>query len=137
MTRCLTAASHRRYETAVAFDDIAKRMKAERGLTRGERLRQIWTGEEPELPPLPDAIQPAAPAARTKTLVGAYALLGLGLVVVFAGVAGLLLFWSVISRWEVRGLMFVIAIGIALVVQSTRLFTAADQTKPLPNARVR
>jgi hypothetical protein len=121
----------------LAFDDIAKRMKAERGLTRGERLRQIWTGEEPELPPLPDAIEPVAPAARTKTLVGAYALLGLGLVVVFAGVAGLLLFWSAITRWEVRGLMFVIAIGIALIVQSTRLFTAADQTKPLPNARIR
>ena len=42
-----------------------KALKAERGLTRGERLRQIWTGEEPELPPLPESIQPAAPAAET------------------------------------------------------------------------
>jgi hypothetical protein len=121
----------------VGFEDIAKRMKAERRLTRGERVRQIWTGEEPEIPPLRDAIQPVAPAARTKTLVGAYALLALGLVVAFAGVAGLLLFWSAISRWERRGLMFVISVGIALVVQSTRLFTAVEQTDPLPDARIR
>jgi len=121
----------------VGFEDIAKRMKAERGLTRGERMRQIWTGEEPEIPALPDVIPPVAPAARTKTLVGAYALLALGLVVTLAGAAGLVLFWSAISRWEVRGLMFVIAAGIGLVVQSTRLFTAVEQTDPLPDARVR
>jgi hypothetical protein len=121
----------------VGFDDIAKRMKAERGLTRGERMRQIWTGEEPEIPPLPEPIQPVAPRARTSTLIAAYALLALGLLVAFAGAAGLVLLWSALSRWEARGLMFVIAIGIAVIVQSTRLFTAVEQTAPLPPARIR
>jgi len=121
----------------MGFDDIAKRMKAERGLTRGERMRQIWTGEEPELPALPEPIQPITPKARMKALLGAYSLLVLGLLVVLAGAAGLVLFWGAISRWETRGLMFGIAIGIALVVQSTRLFTAIEQTAPLPVARVR
>ena len=121
----------------MAFEDVAARMAERRKPTRGERLEAIWTGKEIEVPPLPEPIEPVAPAKRTAVLVGAYAVLILGLLVVMAGAGVLLLFLTSLSSWERRGLYFVIAIGIAIIVQATRMFAAVEQTAPLPDARLR
>ena len=120
----------------MSFEDIARRMKDARKPTRAERLHELWTGEAPEIP-LHEPVKPAAPQARTRTLVGAYVLLALGVLVALAGALPVVLWWDHLSRWEVRGGFGVVAVGIALVVQSTRLFTAAAQTAPLPGAQLR
>ena len=118
----------------MAFEDVAKRMKNARRLTRRERIQQLWTGEAPEPPPLPERV---APARRTGRIILAYVVLLLGLVVAMAGGIALMLFWSSISGWELRGLVVVIAIGFALVVKSTMLFDTVEGTAPLPDARLR
>jgi hypothetical protein len=120
----------------VSFDDIAQRMKQRRGLTRGERLQQFWTGEEPEIR-VEEPVAPVAPAARTKTLVAAYALMLLGILVMLAGAVPLVFVWDSASWLEFRGLCAVVVIGIAVLARSVRLFIAADATEPLPDARLR
>jgi hypothetical protein len=134
---CLVARGRCRYDAAVAFEDVAKRMRDQRSLTGGERLHEVWTGEEPQIPPLPDVVEPVAPAARTRTLVGAYALLVVGLLVMFVGAIALMFAWDSLSRWETRACFLVIVMGIAIIVRSTTLFDRVEQTSPLPGARLR
>lgn len=121
----------------MAFEDVAARMKERRRPTRAERLEAIWTGKEIEVPPLPAPIEPVAPARRTAVLVGAYAVLFAGVLVVMAGAGVLILFFTSTSAWAHRGLYVVIAIGVAIIAKSTRMFAAVEQTEPLPGARLR
>lgn len=118
----------------MAFDDVAKRMTGRRGLTRGERLEQLWTGEVPELPPLP---APVSPAGRTKALIAAYVVLLAGLALAAGAGLVLALWFGQIDRWEGRGLYAVIAIGIGLVIQATTMFGSVEETDALPAAKLR
>ncbi|MDB4957952.1 MAG: hypothetical protein JWO36_5521 [Myxococcales bacterium] len=118
----------------MSFDDIASRMKDRRNLTRGEKLKAMWTGEEPELPPLP---KPVVPAKRRSVKVAAYVVMFVGLAIAMAGVFGLVLLWGSTGGWEHRGFVMVIAIGISIVVKSTKMFEAVAATAPLPDARLR
>ncbi|HSD89891.1 MAG TPA: hypothetical protein VLB44_20310 [Kofleriaceae bacterium] len=117
----------------MSFEEIAQRMKDQRGMTRPERLHMLWTGEEPELPPVPT---PVEPARRTATLVAAYLLLALGLLVVMAG-GIVLLAWYRETQGMHRVLLLVVGIGISIIVASTKMFERAAATAPLPDARLR
>ena len=113
----------------MGFDDIAQRMKSQRRVTRRERLRALWTGEEPELQ-LPDPVEPVAPAHRRRHTVAAWLVMFLGVGIAVGGAA---LVWLL----ESRALIVVVAIGIAVIVQATRMFDAVAATAPLPDARLR
>ena len=113
----------------MGFDEIADRMRSQRRLTRGERLQAMWTGEEPELA-LPEPIEPVAPAHRVRHTVAAWFVMFLGVGIAVGGAA---LVWLL----ESRVLVVVIAIGIAVIVQATRMFDAVAATAPLPDARLR
>jgi hypothetical protein len=117
----------------MSFEEIAQRMKSQRGTSRRERLHALWTGEEPELAPLPE---PVAPARRTALLVAAYLVLALGTLVALAGSFVLLAFYRETQGMH-RLLVMVIGIGVAIVVTSTKMFERVAATQPLPGARLR
>jgi hypothetical protein len=117
----------------MSFEDIAQRMKNQRRMTRGERLHVLWTGEEPELPPVPE---PVEPARRTGVLVAAYLVLALGLLIAMAG-GIVLLAWYRETQGMHRVLLLVVAIGVSIIVASTKMFERVAATAPLPDARLR
>ncbi len=121
----------------MAFEDVAQRMKDRRGSTRSERLHEIWHGEPAPIEPLVPEVEAVAPAKRTSTIVIGYLLMLVGaLVVAGAGIAAVV-FFTALSRWEFRGVIAIGAVGIALIIQGSTMLEAAEQTAPLPDARLR
>jgi hypothetical protein len=53
-----------------------------------------------------------------------------------AGAGALVIMLATLSIWNVRILIGVVAVGIGLIVKSTRMFAAVAQTAPLPDARL-
>jgi hypothetical protein len=114
----------------MAFEDIAKRMSDRRKPTRAEKLREIWTGEPAAPPPLPLPPVPVPAAQRRGHLVGAWAVMMLGLAVAMCGAFLLIVLFDSTSTGEKRGLVGVIAVGIAIIVKSTKMFDRHGLSEP-------
>ena len=58
------------------------------------------------------------------------------MVVALAGTLALVLFYSRTSRWEHRGFVFVVGLGVYLGVESARMFERVTKRGRLPAARL-
>ena len=118
----------------MAFEDVAKRMKENRGSTRAERLHEIWHGEPAPIEPLVPELEPVPPAARKKTVVFGYALMFIGMLVAAVAAIAAVVFFTALSRWEFRGVVILGAVGMSMIVHGASRLEAADKTAPLPRA---
>jgi hypothetical protein len=108
-----------------------------RNATRGERLHEIWHGEPAPIEPLVPELEAVTPAERRGAIVAGYLWMLVGLLLTAGAGIAAVMFFTALSRWEFRGVIAIGDLGIGLIVHGASLLEAADQTAPLPDAKLR